>query len=460
VAVIGRHRLLACLLVPALALRVVVSLAYRPALLFSEDSYWYLHAATRHHLNHIRPYGYSAFLIPLLKIHGLSVIPIVQHLLGLVTAVLLYVLLRRLGVGSILACVGAAPLLFDPLVLDLEQEVMAETLFALLTVCAFLVLFAVPRPAVGRAALVGLLLAAVALTRTIGLVLVVPPLLHLLVRRRFLPAAVMAVVVILPLIGYAAVFKAEFGHFGLTSSDGRFLYGRIAPFADCSGLSLPQYERELCPDQGAIHPPYWYTWRSGSPLARLKPPPGVSVDGVARDFALRIIVHQPVDYAHMVADGLIDFAEPGRTQHALAARAATWEMPSAADREQPTPHQRSAYVRYGGRFATLGWAADAMHRYQYWIYTPGPLLALAALAALAGSVVGMRNNGGGLECLVLLLAGMALVVVPLATVIFSYRYLEPGLVLLPAAGALGADLMLRRRRERSGEFAAAETAEA
>ena len=48
--------------------------------------------------------------------------------------------------------------------------------------------------------------------------------------------------------GYAALYASQHGHLGFSDYDGRFLYGQVAPFADCSRLpGLPAAERPLCP---------------------------------------------------------------------------------------------------------------------------------------------------------------------------------------------------------------------
>ena len=59
-----------------------------------------------------------------------------QHLLGLLTAVVLYVLLRRWGLASWLATLATLPLLFDAMQLVLEHSVLSDVLFGLLLVLA------------------------------------------------------------------------------------------------------------------------------------------------------------------------------------------------------------------------------------------------------------------------------------------------------------------------------------
>ena len=297
-ALVAEHRLFTSLLAAGALLRLAVLVTYRPAFLFSDDSYWYLDAASRVHLNPVRPYVYSAFLMPLLPLHNLLWITAAQHLIGLASAVIAYALMRRLGLGAVWASIGAVPLLFDPLVLTLEQFVMAETVFVFLTVLTLAVLLWNARPGVRTAAIVGLLVAATALTRTVGMTTMLPALFYIAAGRRWRPVAVLLLAFALPMVVYVSIFRAEYGQFGVTDADGRFLYGRVAPFANCDGLSMPSYERELCPTPGEVHSPNWYTWRAESPLNHLAP--GVSIDRTARDFAIRVILHQPGDYLRTV----------------------------------------------------------------------------------------------------------------------------------------------------------------
>ena len=98
--VVAGHRLFAVLLVAAAAVRVLVQIAYRPALFFYGDSFAYLENAAKLQPEPIRPTGYPALLRAVLVVHDLAAVPAVQHLLGLATGVLVYALVRRLGAGA------------------------------------------------------------------------------------------------------------------------------------------------------------------------------------------------------------------------------------------------------------------------------------------------------------------------------------------------------------------------
>jgi hypothetical protein len=97
----------------------------------------------------------------------------------------------------------------------------------------------------------------------------------------------------------------------------------------------------------------------------------------------------------------------------------------------------------GGRPAAWRPAAGFLRAYQLGGgYTSGPLLALAALAGLAGSVLAARRKAdqglrqAALGCLLFFASGVFLLGVS-DLFEFSWRYQLPALVTLVPAGALG-----------------------
>ena len=139
-----RHRGFAVLLALAAGLRVVVFLAYYPALIFA-DSVRYLQYAQhfadgRWTVDGLRQSGYSVLIVPAVLLHDLWLIPLAQHLVGLATGVLVYAVLVRFGVRRWIAAAAAVPVLFDPLELVLEQYVLSDTWTVFLLVAALVVL--------------------------------------------------------------------------------------------------------------------------------------------------------------------------------------------------------------------------------------------------------------------------------------------------------------------------------
>ena len=168
-----RHALFLGLLACGAALRLEVALAYKPALII-DDSQGFLGNAEHLRPDELHPMGYAVFLWLLDVSHGLARVALAQHVIGLAIALLIYVLLQRLGVRRWASALAAAPVLLDAYLLDLEQFILAETLFELLLVATCAALLWRRRPGMVEAGIAGLLCAATALTRPNGMVVIAP----------------------------------------------------------------------------------------------------------------------------------------------------------------------------------------------------------------------------------------------------------------------------------------------
>ena len=293
---VRRHALLVVLLAAGTALRLVVLVAFRPALEFLQDSYDYLLNAQHLAPGVVRPLLYPLVLRGLGVVGGLGLVPVVQHLAGLAMGVLLYAALCRAGARPWLAALGVAPLLLDAYQLDIEQFVLSETLFQSLIVVAVSCLLWRDRPSGVLAAAAGLALAGAALTRDVGLVLLAGPVALLAVRRAgWRPLAAFGAAAVVPLLAYGGWFAAVHGSFGLQGYSGIMFASRAMTVADCRQVHVPVYERSLCVGL----PPArrqsadWYASHPSSPLRRLRPPAGLTHEAVAADFARRVITAQP-----------------------------------------------------------------------------------------------------------------------------------------------------------------------
>jgi hypothetical protein len=139
------------------------------------------------------------------------------------------------------------PVLFDAQMLQLGHAVLSDTLFAFLVVAAVVALMWSPSArAAGGACL---LLALTALTRSVGVPLLLLMLVFLALRRvgarRFAAAAVAC---LLPLALYASWYRADHGRFALSGTDGVPLWARTMTFADCRRIQPPAQEVPLCPN--------------------------------------------------------------------------------------------------------------------------------------------------------------------------------------------------------------------
>jgi hypothetical protein len=448
------HPLFGAAFVAAVVVRVVVALTYRPALLLQTDAYVYLAKAQDMHPSHFRPVFYSFFLKPFLLAGSIAPLAWVQHGLGLAMGVGIYLLLRRLRVGPVGATIGAVPVLFDAYQLNIEQYVLSEALLSPLVVGA-LVILCWGRGRLG-ALTAGILLGLAATTRFVGIVALVPALAYACSRRPRL-SRVMAVALgaALPVIAYALWFQSFFGTFGLTDRSGHFLYARVGPIARCADLQLTSSELFLCDRRPPSKRPAsgFYMWSSVSPL-RLLGARGGDADPIARGFFTDVVRQQPSIYARAVARDFFHFFAPGRETGRHDAPNEWWRFPASADREfRPAGpiHRFDASPPPGvggGPFRIASPLARWVRGYQTVVYTHGPLLAAFVALGLAGATLASpRSPPTGRRravCLLFLTAGLGVILVPVATAMFDYRYVLSALPLLPPAGVLGACLLKER----------------
>jgi len=445
------------LLVLAAGLRGVVFAAYHPALIFP-DSVRYLQYAHNFATGHwsvdaLRQSGYSVLIIPVLLLHDLWIIPLAQHLVGLATAGLVYAVLIRFGTRAWLAAVATIGVLFDPLQLVLEQYVLTDIWTVFLLVAAMTVLvWRRDGPDWQGCAACGLLVGVAVSFRDEELIMVVPAVLYVLVavrprRRLLVRLGALIGCFVIPVAGYLGWFDASHGQWNFTTFSGAFLYGRVADFASCSGLELPSYERPLCPTQPpALRNADYYTWDPSSPQWTFTPPAGMSRDAVVENFSLRILRHQPLDYAEAVGR---DF---GYGFSAVRGAGPEKYSPAYLQFHTYVRPDRQAYASIGA----LGYPAPAARAglagfltdYGRWFYVPGPVFAGGLLLGLAGLVVGKRRNGqdrGQGHAGLLFTASAVLVLVPPAVfATFDWRYQLPQLSLIPVAAILGLNTIISR----------------
>ncbi len=90
------HRLFTILVLLSLLPRILATRAFRPALP-TADSFLYMNEAAHFTLWVIRPSGYSFFLLAVEPFRSLLLVTILQHLMGVAVAVIVYGLLRYHG---------------------------------------------------------------------------------------------------------------------------------------------------------------------------------------------------------------------------------------------------------------------------------------------------------------------------------------------------------------------------
>ncbi len=458
---VRRHWIFASALAAAVLPRLVAMIGFQPAVLFRLDTYDYLWGAVHVSPNVVNPSGYSLFLWLLRPFHSIVLVAALQHLLGLGIATLVYALVRRYGLPDWGATLAAAPVLFDPAQILVEQFVMADLLAMALMVGAFAILLLRRPPAMWQVVTAGLMTGASVTVRptTLPLVLLIP--LFLLLRRvgwRKAGASLLAGAI--PVAGYVGWFAAVHGPVNLTNSNGMFLWSRTMSFANCAVIRPPADLRALCPDAQPGHlaqpdparrlQPKRYLWNHRTWPWRHEHsgfvPDTAAFTQPNNDRALRFavtaITAQPFSYIGVVAG---ESVEPFTTTNNL--RFPTVQPHSSLGLSHA--EQRYAVAAIVGYTGTdQGVAGDLgydygtrlespyvflMNEYQHIVFLPGPVFALIMLTGLAGIVLPRRRPGVGA-----LLWGSAaiLMVLPTAEHEYTYRYVLPAVPLACIAAAM------------------------
>ncbi len=404
-AALRRHWLAAALLLAGLILRSLTQFAYRPALLYI-DTLKYLFNAWPG----TDPVGYKVPLRFILLFGDLSTVAAVQHLLGLAMAAALYVIMLRRGCSRWLAALAIAPVLLDAYQLQIEQTIMPDVWFEALIVAGLVVLLWRPRPGMRAVVAAGLLLGASATLRQVGEILLLPAAVYVVIaaagwRVRTGRAAALCAAFALPILAYSGISLAQNGHFQLSHSGTSELYGRMAADADCATLRLAPYERSLCPTprQRALGPD-GLEHSAASPLKDYVPPAGQQFSQVISDFDHRVFLQQPLRVIGGIGRDVVKlftltrFTSPGDTP------ISRWQFQDGYPTYGATIRVSGEHVlmlgvqltagggisdirplpaAMGGQAAVAAPLAAFLRGYQLrGGYTPGPLLAVAALAGL------------------------------------------------------------------------------
>ncbi len=469
-----RHWLVVVLLAAGLVLRVLATVAYRPALLYV-DTLKYLYGASPGS----DPLGYMYILRAILAVGNLTTVVIVQHLVGLALGAALYAVLLRRGLNRWLAALAVAPVLLDAYQVQIEQMIMPDLWFEALVVAGLVVLLWRPAPPLRLTAAAGVLLGGSATVHQLGEVLVVPAVLYLLatagtLRRALTTSGVLIVAFLVPIVTYCTVSYVSNGHFRLAR--GQQDTGRVVAAADCATLKLPADVRPFCPTpHQQSFGPDWIEHSKYSPLHTAPVPAGTTRAALTKELTSAIWSQQPVRIAGAVGlDSLRLFAVT-RTSDPFTTPLWRWQFQT----HYPVfPHwvtlspdntiivgvqtklfgalvQKPLKPAYGGPAQVNRPIASFLRSYQLdGGYTPGPLYAVLAVLGLAGSVVALarrssadpRSRAAGLACLLFTLVAVVILLAP-DVYEFSWRYQLPAVLTLPPAGllALTALLGLRRR---------------
>jgi hypothetical protein len=430
------HRLFIIVLTPAVLLRVDAELGYRWQAWFN-DSFEYLQNTIHFKLDPTRVSGYSIWLKLLQPFHSYALITILQHLMGLAVAVMVYALARhRYRAPAWLATLAAVPVLYDGFQIQLEHLIMADVPFLFCVMLATTLLLWDPAgPSAPRCALIGGLLGLGAILRSVGLPLLAIFAVYMIIRRfNWRKIAATVIVCLIPVFGYAGMFYLQHGQFAMSDATGVFLYSRVMTFAECPKMNLPRDELWLCttvpPDQRPIAQAY--IWTSASPLNRFPPSKFSPVPNqMAENFAIHAIEAQPLDYARATFD---DTWRVFGWKREVFPQAATYDEYLFGYHSLPIPSWDKAHLGHYGSYAAdyvqgnpltqvVAPFATIIRGYQRYVWLPGTVYGLILLVGLGGIVLAWRRLGD--EALLPWAISLAMIVIPAATAEFDYRYVLP-----------------------------------
>jgi hypothetical protein len=460
IAAFARRRpelaLLCLLLTLGLAARVYFMFVWQPAITgYSDSGIYFQDAYQGIWSDPIRTVGYGMFLIAAHAITPhLLFVTAVQHVMGLGTAALVFLTVRRIGGPAWLGLVPAAIIALGGDELFIEHAALSETVYIfLVTLMLYCAVRAAAGGALAWAAAAGLCAGLGVWDRGAALSLLpVAPLWLLLSRRRpsrrTLAMGAMSLVVAIGAVGgYVEWRQLASGLSGLTTNGNWNLYGRVAPWADCAKFTPPPGTAQLCdvlapsarPALGAEA----YIYSPTSPAQRLFGPPYlISRDRHAMSrlwqFSVAAIEGQPLAYLHAVWLDALRLIDPNRPSYGdLSADNFMAFMLGGPDFHSG----QNAFVTY---WQQLEYPHDSIKRgaigplksWEKLTRFDGPWMVALLLLCLAAPwvVVGEARRGARL----LAATTLILLFFPLFTKGYDYRFVIPAFGPLFASAALAA----------------------
>ena len=490
-AALRRHWPAVVLLAAGAALRILAVFAYRPALFYIDTPRYLLGEAPG-----MDPLGYGGVLRAILAVGNLDVVVVIQHLLGLAMAVVIYLLLLRRGAGRWLAALAIAPVLLDGYQVQIEQVLMPDVWLEALIVAGLAILAWHPSAGWRRVLAAGFVLGASATIAQVGEALLLPAVIYLLVLGRWADggwrlaigkAVALCAAFAAPILAYMTGNYLIAGDFFLSHTGATSFYGRTAAAAGCATLKLPPAERAMCPTpRQQAHGPDWLEYNQGSPIRPYYDnQPRPRTDAQITDFNHQVLTQQPLRVLGAYGSDVAKLFTGNHTTGAGDTPVYRWQFQTTYPYFPPwtsaSKIDRVIATYGGGKPVVWRPAAGFLRSYQLGGgYTPGALYALLAAAGLAGSglLLLRRRPGGGsggsspglapgggsggsspglalqvgarqiaLACLLCTLSG-AFVLLVSDLFEFSWRYQLPALVTLAPGGALGLAAAIRHIRGR------------
>lgn len=462
------------LVLAGIVLRVFASLAGWPTLPTLADSWPYSnYAANNIFANPQHPPGYSLFLATFgLITRSVGVFIVLQHLIGIATALLLFAAIRRMCGSPWPGVIAAAVVLLDADVLFLEDQIMSETLFTLLMAAT---LYATARVLEGPdrwwpwPILLGVFSVLMTMSRTAGIFLIPVILLALLFAgprpwRPRLPTLAAYVIIVVALFFVQAGVSSLTGNpFGITPSPGWHLYARAAPIADCTQFTPPPGTRPLC-EETAMEVrggPDHYLYDDDSPALREFGTMGVE-DSKLKEFGEQVVLHQPRAFLESVWPDIWAYFFPDSYGQRTSGHGTdidgqlAWLWANNEDEVQQQTQEGMETFFTPFHVHRRHRLIDAFYHYQRIVRFGGTMLTISTLLILIGLFVGTRRRR--IAVFVLGIGGLAILVLPMFSANYIGRYMVPPAGLYAAAAVIAAMSIvssLRSRRRGSGAASAA-----
>lgn len=422
--------ILVALVIAGLALRVIEQVSFWPVVTNLSDSIVYAEYAQNDIVgNPQHPAGYSTFLAVVgIFSHQISVVIILQHLMGIVTALLYYFAVRRLTGSQWPGLVPAAVVLLASDQMFLEQSIMSETLFSFLLaggIYAAVRAIETPDPWWRWPIATGLLISIAAIVRTDSAFLLPVLFLAMILAhprrpwrgwagRLVAPGAAIASAAVI-LFAYSVVNDVAHGWFTPAPSPGWHLYGRVAPFADCTQFTPPEGTEALCHAEppGGRAGNDWYLFLPEAPAVQTFGHIG-NDDQKLKEFAMQVIEHQPRAYAEAVFETLKTYFVPETRVN--PPEYANSDLSGELDWIREVPEPLLGEIRRGMESFfdpfhphEAHWGSHFMQGYVHPFRFGATLLTLCSLLTLLGLFIGDRRlrigvllfGVGGLAMLIL-----------------------------------------------------------
>lgn len=456
-------RVLAALLVLGLALRLLVIISWWPVTPTLEDGYQRF--AANPFVDPQHPAGYDLIVSALGHVsHQVAFTVLLQHLIGIVSALLLGAAVRRVTRSAWAGLLPVAILLLDPDLIFLEHAIMSES-WAILAI-AFALYGAVrcceqPERWFSWPLLTGVALAAAVMIRTASLPMLAVVALALIARRphpfrrpreQLRAAAVLISTAAAVLLAFAGASAASGQRFGIAPSPGWYLYGRVAQFADCRQFTPPPGTAALCQKTPAAQRPsaYFYTFEPKSPAVRLFGAFGRN-DATVGAWARQALRAQFGDFLGTAWTYLRSYFVPGTLPARL--RPETTELDPQLDftnRGNPIYNAaiRTDLETYYDHFTVHPFSEGLrfLHDWQRVVRVGATALFITTVLTLIGLAVGSRRSRAGV--LLFGLGGLSLLLAPVLTGTYSGRYTVPIAGPLTAAAAITLTELHRRAQLR------------